>query len=722
MHVVFHDEFTKSLGRLDTAIKAKVLDTVQKLQRDPDGGGLDLKLPRGAADRRVRTARVDLNFRAVLAQFGQGAGAHLVLLTVLPHDDAYTFASSARLDVNPASGALELSTTAPTPAPTPATERPVVPPPRPARLEAPQLLPFTVDELTGLGIGEAVAARAITLTDEGDLLRLTDGLPTWQENVLLDLTSGRNLEDVRDLYVITPVSAAEQHEDDALVEALNRPTSRMSFGVVTDDEDLARMITGDFASWRVFLHPTQRAVAERETYRGPFRISGGAGTGKTVVALHRAAYLIRRDPQARVLLCTFNRPMSARLEADLASLLSGEEMLRVDVLGVDQFAHKVLSGAGRRPTAILGDREELALWQEALQVIAAARNPRITAAFLKDEYRYVMLAQGVQAESDYLAVPRRGRGVRLDRAQRRQVWQAVEEFSSLRRQNGRTTYAQIAADAADVMTGDKAPPGCRYDHVVVDEGQDLHPAHWRLLRAAVEPGPNDIFLCEDGHQRLYGQKVVLSHLGIETRGRSRCLTLNYRTTRQILAASLAVLQDAPVEDLEGQSESTQGYRSALSGCDPELYGHPDREAELKAAADVVRRWVESAETPQPGTIAVLTRRKRDADNAARLLGAAGLAAGLSGASGREDRPVLVSTMHSAKGAEYQHVLVLHADDDTIPERMAVDAADADERDDVLLRERLLLYVACSRARDDLVVTWSGKPSRFLAGLVASEQS
>lgn len=719
MHVVFHDEFTKSLGRLDTAIKAKVLDTVQKLQRDPDGAGLDLKLPKGAADRRVRTARVDLNFRAVLAQFGQGASAHLVLLTVLPHDDAYTFASGARLDVNPASGALELSTATPTPGP--ATEA-VMPPLRPGRVGWPQLLPFTVAELTGLGISETVATRAITITDEEDLLRLTDGLPTWQENVLLDLTSGRSLEEVRDLYVIAPVSPVEHQDDETLVQALHRPSSRMSFGVVTDDEDLARVITGDFAAWRVFLHPTQRAVAERPIYRGPFRVSGGAGTGKTVVALHRTAYLMRTNPAARVLLCTFNRPMSARLETDLASLLSGEHMQRVDVLGVDQFAHKVLSRAGRRPTSILGDREELALWEEALPVVTDVRNPRITAAFLKDEYRYVVLAHGVGSEETYLAVPRRGRGLRLDRAQRRQVWQMIQEFSSLRRQSGRTTYAQIAADAAEVMADPGALPECRYDHVVVDEGQDLHPAHWRLLRAAVEPGPNDIFLCEDGHQRLYGQKVVLSHLGIETRGRSRRLTLNYRTTRQILAASLAVLQDVPIEDLDGEGESTSGYRSALSGQEPELRGYPDREAELEGGVDVVRRWLESDGSPQPGTIAVLTRRKRDAEFAARSLNAAGVPASVGGAGQRGDRrPVHVLTMHSAKGAEFRHVLLLHADDDTVPERAAVDTADADERDDVLLRERLLLYVACSRARDDLVVTWSGRPSRFLAGLAAGRE-
>ncbi|MBK8078165.1 MAG: ATP-dependent helicase [Kineosporiaceae bacterium] len=198
--------------------------------------------------------------------------------------------------------------------------------------------------------------------------------------------------------------------------------------------------------------------------------------------------------------------------------------------------------------------------------------------------------------------------------------------------------------------------------------------------------------------------------------------LNYRTTRQILAASLAVLQDVPIEDLDGESESTSGYRSALSGQEPKLRGYPDREAELEAGVDVVRRWLESDGSPQPGTIAVLTRRKRDAEFAARSLNAAGVPASVGGAGQRGDRrPVHVLTMHSAKGAEFRHVLLLHADDDTVPERAAVDTADADERDDVLLRERLLLYVACSRARDDLVVTWSGRPSRFLAGLAAGRE-
>ena len=712
MSITLHEAFAKNLD-LDGSLKARAWDFLVKVGAHPTLRGLDLKLPKNPADRRVRSARVDHDHRAVLFLIGGDDDPHLILAAIKPHDEAYAYAERARLTVNPTSGALELRVldepapvtppAAAAPAPAPTTRAPVD--------ERPQVLPFSVAELVTLGIDEDVAVRAVALRDEDELLALGAGLPRWQGAALLDLATGTGLDDVRRTYVIQPV-APPPDTDEALVEALERPTTRLDFAVMTGDDELRRALDTDLAAWRVFLHPSQRAAAYRVGWNGPARVTGGAGTGKTVVALHRAAHLAGRT-DGRILLCTFTRTLARQLADDLVRLTGAEVASQVDVLGVDQLARRVARDAGLEVGRPLLDAQEQDLWAEAREVVGDLA-PALSPAFLAEEHRDVVLAQGLTTEREYLRAVRRGRGTRLDRRQRGQVWAAVEHVRRALAQRGSTTFMQLAADAAAAAADGRGP---RYRHAVVDEGQDLHAAHWRLLRALVPPGPDDLFISEDGHQRLYGRRVVLSRLGIETRGRSRRLTLNYRTTREILAVALQVLRDeAPVLDLEGDAEATDAYRSSLSGPTPTLRPFPTRAAEMTGALETIRDWLsESADEAAAGSIGVLLRRRRDAEDLARRLVSAGLPARHIGADDEGGTtPVLVATMHRAKGTEFRRVLVMHAETGTLPEPVALAAAD--DTDDAEARERFLLYVACSRAREDLVISWAGAPSPFLKNI------
>jgi AAA domain/UvrD-like helicase C-terminal domain len=724
VNVTLHQDYARELARLDGSVKAKAWDLLTKLTADPDGHGLNLKLPQQSRDRRVRVARVDRFWRAVLFLIGQGEQMHLVLAAIKPHDEAYEWAGRASLGVNHASGALELRLTEAVEAAAPALESDTVAvapghrAPASAMQDAPQCLPFTVTELTGLGIAEGIASRAISIRDEGTLLELVDGLPRWQEGMLLDLVGGKGLDDVRREYSVTAVDPRRADSDEEIAAALHRPSTRMEFGLVTDDEALRRVLDGDFLAWRLFLHPSQRAAAYRPVYSGAFRLNGGAGTGKTVVALHRAAFLAGQHENARVLLCTFNRTLAAQLRADLVRLAGSDVADRVDVLGVDQLARRVLVRVtGTSPGPLPAAAEEQ-LWAETLGGLGLDGDPLLTWRFLRDDLRLVVLAQRLEDSAAYLRASRKGRGTRLDRAQRLRAWQAMAAYQELERRDGRMSYAGLAALASRAATA--ASPSGWYDHVVVDEGQDLQPVHWNLLRALVPEGPNDLFICEDGHQRIYGSRVVLSRHGISTRGRSRRLTLNYRTTRQNLALSLSVLGGVPVQDIEGEDESVSGYVSRLTGPDPVMSGYPSRQQEVDAVVNtVVDRWRMAGDGSRP-SIAVLTRRNRDADQLAQRLKAAGLPARVSGP---EDAPaadtVTVCSMHRAKGAEFEHVVVAHVDATTVPDAYALQSTDPDERDDVLARERLLLYVACSRARESTTVTWSGQPSPFLLGAASA---
>lgn len=727
--VVLAKEFQKGLSAVEGSLKPRAWDLLRKLSADADLTGLDLKAPRGARDPRVRTARVTDNYRAVLFAAGQEHDQYFLLVAIRPHDEAYAYAARITMRLNPANGVFEVlrgsaSGAAPSAHTTPAV-------PRTGRSDRPPLLPFTAAELAEVGILPELADRAVAVSDEDALQELCLDAPEWQARALLDLAFGASLKEVRDTYGRSAAASAEpdsglpaaeppRDADDPrqLRESLNQPASQMEFVIVEGDEHLRQMLDGDFAAWRTFLHPDQRALVERDR-NGPYRVAGGAGTGKTVVAMHRAVHLAARSPQARVLVTTFTRNLAAELKLQLARLAGPEASGRIEVLGIDQLARWVVSRADGGAINVLNGRDERRQWERAIAAatdLSTTDRQLMTSYFLQDEYRHVILGQGVTELTQYLSASRQGRGARLNRLQRARVWQVVEEFNRQLAVDNRTTYAVIAARAADLASSDDTRPKSNtYDHVVIDEGQDLSPAHWRLLRGVVARGPNDIFLCEDAHQRIYGERVVLSRYGIETRGRSERLTLNYRTTRQVLRYATGILRDGAFHDLDGDAESTSRYRSLLAGPTPTVRGFPDRSTERAFVVGTVRSWLEQSPTLEPASLAVLVHDVSVRDEVARALQEAGVPTVVVNTDGESaSAAVQVATMHRAKGTEFARVVVAGAGAEAIPSAWRLEqATDDGERAEIEQRERCLLYVACTRARDELVVTYTGEPSRFL---------
>lgn len=713
--VVLAKEFQKDLN-VEGSLKPRAWDLLRKLSADQDLTGLDLKIPKGARDPRVRTARVTDNHRAVLFAAGSVDDQYFLLVAIRPHDDAYEYAAQVTMRLNPANGVFEVL-------------RDVVPPveaaPVPRRSvvdERPLLLPYRPDELVALGILPELAERVVVLRDEDELQELCLRAPTWQASALVDLACGMSLEDVRQTYARTGERASpgavptDANDPKQLRESLDRAASQMEFVVVEGDEHLRRMLDGDFAAWRTFLHPEQRQLVEKDR-NGAYRVTGGAGTGKTVVAMHRAVVLAERNPEARILMTTFTRNLANQLSSDLARLAFPETLKRIDVLGIDQLARDVVArvhGAGPR---IVSDRDQQRLWQQAVgNVVDLSPADRVlfTPYFLMGEYQHVILGMKVVDRDQYLSEPRQGRGVRLNRIQRARVWRVVEEFIRLLALDNRTTFAIVAANAAQLANSPELPSSNSYQHVIVDEAQDLSPAHWRLLRGVVPTGPNDLFICEDAHQRIYGERVVLSRYGIETRGRSRRLTLNYRTTRQVVSYATRVLVGSDFVDLAGEEESTRQYRSLLAGPEPVKYGARSWSDEKAFIVRTVQDWLDEDPRPDPGALAVLLSQNQIRDEVGRALQDVGIPAVIVSADGPSDTAgVQVATMHRAKGTEFARVIVAAVDADKIPSRYRIDHADPDERPDIELRDRCLLYVACTRARDRLVVTWTGDPSPYL---------
>ena len=594
-----------------------------------------------------------------------------------------------------------------------------------------------------LGIDVRLGAAALAAQRESQLLDLAStARVSWQGEALLNLATGATIEEIREDFGLRHSrDIAAEPTDADLIAGLRTRAARSTFTWLESDEDLRRAIEGlSFAEWQLFLHPQQRALVERRA-NGPMRVSGGAGTGKTVIAVHRAVELAKRDKagglEPRILLTTYTRNLADDLRRQVAQLdqrLPFTEKLSepgVMVSGLDRVARMILQQAGAKisPIAqeVIGQPRGRVLtypkdnvWQEVLTLMGDELPEGLRFAdFLESEYELIVLPQRVTALKQYLRVRRPGRGVALDRSKRAAVWKAMERYRDRSADLGVTSFdEQLALAAAwldqEATLGTPRP----FRHVLVDEAQDLTPAHLQLLRALVEPGPDDLFLAEDSHQRIYGKKITLSHYGIQVRGRSRRLTRNYRTTRQNLDVAFGILDPGTYEDMEGQAEEHH-YVSPRSGPEPLLLHATDRADELSKAAELLTVWLEQdrdSEDSAPETIAILVRDRYQRDAVVNGLAQHGVEVRAVDreAAGR-GRPV-VMTMHRAKGLEFRKVLLFDVSKNAIPRPLRDQQYSDADGDDALLRERSLLYVAATRARDQLAISWSGEASPLITAL------
>lgn len=353
-------------------------------------------------------------------------------------------------------------------------------------------------------------------------------------------------------------------------------------------------------------------------------------------------------------------------------------------------------------------------WTAALDAAGGGLDDALrSASFFEAEYSMVVLPQRITTRDAYLTAPRRGRGTALNRAARARVWGVVEQYRRSAAAAGTLDFDEVAQVAA-VHLEQRSGRGDRplFDHVLVDEAQDLTPSRWALLRALVSPGRNDLFIAEDNHQRIYGQKLVLSHYGIPSRGRSRRLTLNYRTTQQVLGWAMHVLDGAAFEDLDGEPEEHGEYRSVRSGPVPMVLATDSAADEYDAAADLLKSWL-AEDGVLPETIAVLVRTKSARDRVASALAERGVDIRAVDQEAVKPGAAVVMTMHRAKGTEFARVLLMDVREGAVPLSVRGAAASDADRADALLRERSLLYVAATRARDVLAVSWAGKRSPLL---------
>nr|WP_308201546.1 UvrD-helicase domain-containing protein [Sphaerisporangium perillae] len=558
-------------------------------------------------------------------------------------------------------------------------------------------------DMERLGIDAQVLAFARTFNSEDQLDKAQAFFPKQQHDVLVGLASGMTVDEV---WANLPASVeASEIDPEDVAAAVERSPEQVL--LVSGPDELMDAFAKPFAFWRIYLHPSQRDAAYG-SFSGPARVTGGPGTGKTVVALHRAKHLAEQSDEAKsVLVTTFIRTLPSTMEAALRQLIDDDTALdRIEVRHIDGVAYRVVTG-GTGNLAVLRHEDEKQRWTRVIRTLGLPS--RFDEAFLAHEWRQVVLTQGITSLEEYQQAARPGRGRALGHLQKAQIWDAITAFTDGLQADKVWTYETICQEATRLLEAGERTP---YRHVIVDEAQDLSPWHWRLLRAATGRGRDDLFLAGDTHQRVYDYRVSLKKLGIDITGRSTRLKINYRTTAEILRWSLELLRGERIDDMNGGLDSLAGYRSEVHGAAPLLEGYPTQSGELEGLVTTTRRWLDQGVAP--GQIGVAARSNMLADQAVAKLKASGIPAAAL-AKKHTDAEVGVGTMHRMKGMEFRCVAIIGVGEHAVPPSSAITPADEDliAHHQDLQRERCLLFVAATRAREELSLSWHGAPSRFL---------
>lgn len=681
------DSFTDSLARLTGDEQKAVKTTVFDLQVDPSRPGLSYHRVDRAKDKNFWSVRVNSDIRIIVHR----TSGSLLLCYVDHHDDAYEWAERRKLEAHPRTGAAQIVEIRET------VEEIVVPiyvqeerplPPGPSLLAD-----CSDDELLGYGV-PAEWIDDVRAADEERLLALAERLPAEAAEAVLELATGG-----------TP-RVADPTTDDPF----EHPDAQRRFRMLENVEELERALDYPWDRWMVFLHPDQRQWVEHD-FNGPARVSGSAGTGKTIVALHRAVHLAREHPEARVLLATFTGTLAKALRAQLRRLTGNEPriMERIEVEALDDLAlrlHRRLLGPVTLATA---EKVTEALVDAGTRAEDTPFGPR----FLRDEWEQVVDAWQVRSLDGYREISRVGRRTRLASSHRESLWPVFERVRKILEEQGLKTLSEVFSALAETFTLHEAR--APYDFAIVDEAQDLSVPQLRFFAALGGDRPNALFFAGDLGQRIFQAPFSWKALGVDVRGRSRTLRVNYRTSHQIRTHADRLL-GPEVSDIDGIREDRTDTVSLFNGPRPRIELHGDEEEEIDAVAEWVAARADEGAASE--TIGVFVRSEKELPRAEAAVQRAGLEVGLldekvSVPAGH----VSVGTMHLAKGLEFGVVAVMACDDEVIPLQERIESI-GDEADlqEVYDTERHLLYVACTRARDHLLVTAVDPGSEFLEDL------
>lgn len=680
------DTFTASLGRLTNDEQKLVKTTVFDLQLDTTSPGLQFHRIDKSKDSNFWSVRVGRDLRLIVHK----TKASFLVCYVDHHDKAYDWAERRKIEEHPKTGAAQIVEVREL------VKEIVIPKYIEKQVRvAPKLLFENVQEAELLGFGvPADWIGDVKQATEDSLFDLVGHLPQEASEALLELATGGQ-----------PKKSTEKSSE----SPFEHPDAKRRFSLVSTPEDLQKALDAPWDKWTIFLHPDQRSLVEQDI-TGPFRVSGSAGTGKTIVALHRAVHILKAYPESRVLLTTFSETLANALSSRLKKLIVGNPLLgdRIDVLAFDDVAQKLYSR--------LKDRKKIIPNAELETRIEKARKDfpelKINTQYLLAEWNDVVDAWQVKDWEGYRDAKRLGRRRRLSEAQRKTVWALFSKVRADLDKDGAVTLSQAFNDLSDQVRSFKNPP---YSHIVVDEAQDIGACQLRLLAALSGGRGNALFFAGDLGQRIFQQPFSWKAMGVEVRGRSKTLKVNYRTSHQIRSQADALLPEE-MSDVDQNTESRLATISVFEGTAPIVQTFDSPKDEGAAIGSTLREQIAAGIRPEE--IGIFVRSDEELERARLAVSSGGLEShALSAQMTTQYGKVAIGSMHLAKGLEFKSVFVMACDDEIIPNQSRLEeAADESELEEIYQTERHLLYVACTRARDRLMVSGVKPASEFLKDL------
>ena len=690
--VAISSDFLTAFARLPRPIQGKVTVFINKFRNNPTSPGINYEKISKGVDKKIYSVRIDDTYRGIVAR-EQDTGVYL-LLWVDHHDEAYDWASRKRCEVNPKTGAVQIfdvQTVA---------EEIAVP------AEESLFKAVTDEQLLEIGVPEEQLGFVHAFTNKDAFYSACDAMPQDAFEYLSWIVEGIPVDEVLDY---AKEERGGKDTNGSISEALELPLSLKSFVVVEGEDELHRIMAEPLEKWRVFLHPTQRKIVNRN-YSGPARVLGGAGTGKTVVAMHRAKHLASQlSGNGRILFTTFTANLASDIRENLRKICTLEELRRIEVIHLDAWVNQFLRESGF--SAQIDYDNISSLWEKA--VLMANVDLPFDVGFYEEEWNRVVVSQEALSLEKYIKASRNGRGTRLDRKKRMLVWKVLDAYQNLMKENQIRDINMAMYESRKLLEGAGSRP--RYAHIIVDEAQDFSDNAYRLLRAmAGEEHQNDMFIVGDSHQRIYRNRPALSKCGVNVRGRSSILRINYRTTEEIRRYAFALLNGISFDDLDDGADPGDRCQSLTHGLKPVVKAFSDAGEELTFILEEIRKLKDAGVALS--NICLVARTKRLVDDYIAQITRAGLRAYEIKRSKTEDRSldgVRVATMHRVKGLEFQYVFIAAVNNRVIPLPSAINRTDKISEKESLTSEKCLLYVALTRAQKGAYITSYGRKSEFL---------
>jgi superfamily I DNA/RNA helicase len=672
--VALSQDFLSKMVKIPHKVQAKILKWSLHFQSDPTATGINYEKLTMCKDKNLRSVRINQDWRGIV--FQPPKGNVYVLMYVDHHDDAYRWAKNRKIVIHPSTGALQIVVTE-------EIHQSVLTDAVTQTLYG----ELTDQELLSLGTPVDLLTKVRQVVSEDDLDAMENILPVEAFEGLFLVAAG---DTVTQVLAAREVFMPETVDVEDYDKAFDTPESQSRFFVLKDDDALITAMNSPLELWRIFLHPSQKrfAIGDRN---GPMRVLGGAGTGKTVLAMHRAVWLAehRTGLGQKVLFTTFTRNLAVDIEQNLKKLCTPSIFEKIEVINLDAWVFRFLRQR-KYLHRILFDykKDELALkiWENAL-TIRDTSIPELDEIFYREEWENIIQSQGIENLNDYRKARRVGRKKVLTRKKRDAIWPVFEEYRTQLSSNKLKEFNDAYRDAATEMRNKGLHS--KYSAIVVDETQDFGSQALKLLRAMIVGDKNDLFFAGDGHQRIYKRnRAVMGQCGIKIQGRARKLYLNYRTTDEIRHYALGILEGREIDDMDGGCDENKRYKSLSHGPNPRLEKVENLEAAAKRILKIIKDWTNDQEGEiQPTTCVIASKSSILSGLQTRLEGAGTSCVILSRNKVDERNPKMLrlSTMHRAKGLEFDQVIVLL--DGALPKN-------ADESDNT----PNLVYVALTRAR------------------------